>query len=76
MTSDPVVPRVTVRQLLAVPRFRLRLVAGEAGLDRPVRWAHSTELLDPGPYLRGHELVLTAARRCGTRARARRSPTR
>ncbi|WP_412516380.1 PucR family transcriptional regulator [Actinomadura madurae] len=60
MTSDPVVPRVTVRQLLAVPRFRLRLVAGEAGLDRPVRWAHSTELLDPGPYLRGHELVLTA----------------
>jgi Purine catabolism regulatory protein-like family/PucR C-terminal helix-turn-helix domain len=51
--------RLTVRQLLEVPQFRLRLVAGAAGLDRPVRWAHSTELLDPGPYLRGNEVVLT-----------------
>ncbi|MFA1551461.1 PucR family transcriptional regulator [Actinomadura chokoriensis] len=59
MTSDPAVPHLTVRQLLEVPRFRLRLVAGEGGLDRSVRWAHSTELLDPGPYLRGGELVLT-----------------
>ncbi len=59
MTSDPEAPRVTVRRLLEVPRFRLRLVAGEGGLDRPVRWAHSTELLDPGPYLRGQEIVLT-----------------
>ena len=59
MTSDPAVLRLTVRQLLEVPRFRLRLVAGEAGLDRPIRWAHSTELLDPGPYLRGNEIVLT-----------------
>lgn len=50
---------LTVRRLLAEPEFRLRLVAGGAGLDRPIRWAHSTELLDPGPYLRGHELVLT-----------------
>ncbi|TDC56468.1 PucR family transcriptional regulator [Actinomadura sp. KC345] len=59
MTSDPAVLRLTVRQLLEVPRFRLRLVAGEGGLDRPIRWAHSTELLDPGPYLRGNEIVLT-----------------
>ncbi|GGT58371.1 PucR family transcriptional regulator [Actinomadura citrea] len=59
MTSDPALPHVTVRQLLEVPRFRLRLVAGQNGLDRPVRWAHSTELLDPAPYLRGHEVVLT-----------------
>jgi hypothetical protein len=60
VTSDPAAPRVTVRQLLEVPRFRLRVVAGEGGLDRTVRWAHSTELLDPGRYLRGHEIVLTA----------------
>ncbi|HEY8482677.1 MAG TPA: PucR family transcriptional regulator [Spirillospora sp.] len=60
MTSDPEpVLRLTVRQLLEVPRFRLRLVAGDRGLDRPIRWAHSTELLDPGPYLRGNEIVLT-----------------
>jgi hypothetical protein len=59
VTSDSGVQH-TVRQLLAVPRFRLRLVAGEAGLDRPLRWAHSTELLDPAPHLRGQEIVLTA----------------
>lgn len=51
--------RLTVRELLTVRSFQLRLVAGAAGLDLPVRWAHSTELLDPGPYLRGQEIVLT-----------------
>ncbi|MER7015712.1 PucR family transcriptional regulator [Saccharopolyspora sp. NPDC000359] len=29
-------------------------------LDRPVRWAHVSELHDPGPYLLGGELLLTA----------------
>ncbi|WP_433464197.1 PucR family transcriptional regulator [Spirillospora sp. CA-128828] len=69
MTSDPEVQRLTVRRLIEVPRFRLRLVAGEDGLDRPISWAHSTELLDPAPYLRGHEIVLTvgaALRDAGT----------
>ncbi|MDL4814452.1 PucR family transcriptional regulator [Actinomadura opuntiae] len=60
MSSDPAMPRLTVRRLLEVPHFRLRLVAGSAGLDRTIRSAHSTELLDPGPYLRGNEVVLTA----------------
>jgi DNA-binding PucR family transcriptional regulator len=50
---------VTLRDLLAVADFGLQLVVGAHGLDRPVRWAHSTELLDPRPYLRGEELVLT-----------------
>ena len=49
----------TVRELLAIGSLRLELIAGEAGLDRPVRWAHAIELLDPRPYLRDHELVLT-----------------
>ncbi|NKZ08803.1 PucR family transcriptional regulator [Actinomadura latina] len=65
MTSDPAAPQHTVRQLLAVERFRLRLVAGENGLDRPLRWAHSTELRDPGPHLRGHEIVLTVGASLG-----------
>ena len=52
-------PLVTMRRLVGVPRFRLALVAGAAGIDRPIRWAHSTELPDPRPYLRGQELVLT-----------------
>lgn len=29
-------------------------------LDRPVRWAHVSELPDPAPYLLGGELLLTA----------------
>lgn len=29
-------------------------------LERPVRWAHVSELLDPKPYLSGQELLLTA----------------
>ncbi len=29
-------------------------------LQRPVRWAHVSELLDPTPYLHGQELLLTA----------------
>lgn len=55
------VPRglATVRELLALEPLRLTLVAGAAGLDRPIRWAHAIELLDPRPYLRGGELVLT-----------------
>lgn len=50
---------LTVRELLGVPSLRLRLIEGAAGLDRPIRWAHSTDLLDPRRYLRGGELVLT-----------------
>jgi DNA-binding PucR family transcriptional regulator len=49
-----------VRELLAVGSLRLRgHTVPEAALDRTVRWAHSTELPDPSPYLRGGELVCT-----------------
>ena len=37
----------------------VRLVAGEEGLDRPVRWVHISELADPTPWLSGGELLLT-----------------
>jgi purine catabolism regulator len=37
----------------------IRLVAGETGLDRPVRWVHISELADPTPWLSGGELLLT-----------------
>lgn len=50
---------LTVRELSRYVRLNLRIAAGGPGLDRPVRWAHSTELLDPRPYLNGGELVLT-----------------
>src|ERR1700750_3503535 len=39
--------------------LEVRVVAGEAGLDRPVRWVHISELADPTPWLSGGELLLT-----------------
>ncbi|MFY1703136.1 PucR family transcriptional regulator ligand-binding domain-containing protein [Micromonospora sp. WMMA1923] len=57
---SPVFP--TVREVLALSSVRHgapRLVAGEAGLDRPVRWVHVTEVPDIAPELGGGELVLT-----------------
>lgn len=59
MSATEPADRVSVRDLLSVPGLGLRLVAAPGEVDRLVRWAHPTELLDPRPYLRGGELVLT-----------------
>ncbi|MFF5259062.1 PucR family transcriptional regulator [Actinomadura viridis] len=48
-----------LRALLTMPELRLRAVTGEDGLDRDIRWVVTTDLLDPGRYLSGGELVLT-----------------
>lgn len=39
--------------------FGARLLAGEAAVDTALRWAHTSELLDPTPFLSGGELLLT-----------------
>jgi PucR family transcriptional regulator, purine catabolism regulatory protein len=49
----------TVGDLLAIDELRLELVAGAKGLDRPIRWAHVSELKDPTRFLRGGEVLLT-----------------
>ncbi len=52
----------TVAQVLALPAFRRggpRVVAGERGLHRTVRWVHSSEVADIADLLRGGELVLS-----------------
>jgi hypothetical protein len=49
---------ITVREIVEVPHLALELLA-EGDLDREVRWVHATDQPDPGPYLRGGELVLT-----------------
>jgi PucR family transcriptional regulator, purine catabolism regulatory protein len=49
----------TVGDLLAIEELRLGLVAGAEGLDRPIRWAHVSELGDPTRFLRGGEVLLT-----------------
>lgn len=35
------------------------LLAGEGGLDRPVRWVHSSEVYEGAGFLDGGELLLT-----------------
>lgn len=52
---------VTAAEILAMPELGLRLLAGDP--QRPIRWAHSIELADPTPWLRGGELVLTTGLR-------------
>ncbi|WP_433125668.1 PucR family transcriptional regulator [Micromonospora sp. CA-240977] len=52
----------TVREVLALGPVRHgapRTVAGDAGLDRPVRWVHVAEVPDIATLLGGGELVLT-----------------
>lgn len=49
----------TVADLLEVPGLGLSVAAGRAGLDRPIRWVHTSELTDPTRWLSGGELLLT-----------------
>jgi purine catabolism regulator len=48
---------LTLRELLR--DLDVRLVAGEPGVDRAVRWVHISEIVDPTPWLSGGELLLT-----------------
>lgn len=52
----------SLRWLLDMPDFGLRLVAGTAG-DEPLAWAHAIDAVDPTPWLNGGELVLTTGLR-------------
>ena len=45
--------------------LELEIAAGEAGLDRAVRWVHISELADPTPWLSGGELLLTTGLQLG-----------
>jgi purine catabolism regulator len=52
----------TVRDVLALDPVKHgapRVVAGERGLDRPVRWVHVSEVPDIASLLRGGELVFS-----------------
>ncbi len=48
-----------VRDLLHMAGVRVTALTGDAGLDRVIRWVFTTDLLDPGRYLSGGELLLT-----------------
>ncbi|TWP52227.1 PucR family transcriptional regulator [Lentzea tibetensis] len=55
-----VVQTVSLRAVVARPELGLAVLCGEDQLDRPVRWAHVSELADPTPFLVGQELLMTA----------------
>ncbi|MEU6750448.1 PucR family transcriptional regulator ligand-binding domain-containing protein [Spirillospora sp. NPDC046719] len=48
-----------LRALLDMPELRLEVVTGGDLLDRVITWVVTTDLLEPGRYLGGKELVLT-----------------
>src|SRR4051812_34315412 len=50
---------LTVAELVADPELGLELVAGDTGSERPIEAAAVSELVDPGPWLQGGELLLT-----------------
>jgi purine catabolism regulator len=54
---------VTVRSLLELEEANLSCVAGERALDTPVRWVHVSEILDPTPWLKGGEFLITTGLR-------------
>ncbi|KAB8161616.1 PucR family transcriptional regulator [Streptomyces sp. 3MP-14] len=51
--------RPTLAALVHHSALRLRVLSGEERLDTEVRWAHTSEMSDPTPYLDGGELLLT-----------------
>lgn len=62
--ADAAVAPPSLRALLARSDLRLRLVVDEADLpagsiDRPVRWVHSSDLVDPTPFLSEGLVLLT-----------------
>jgi len=60
---------LSVREL--IKDLKVQVLAGEPGLDLPVRWVHISELLDPTPWLSGGELLLTTGMQLDTAARQR-----
>ncbi|MGW4199982.1 PucR family transcriptional regulator [Streptomyces sp. NPDC004726] len=52
---------LTLASLAQHSALKLAVRVGEDHLDRPVRWAHVSELANPVPYLEGGELLLVTA---------------
>src|SRR6478672_6864331 len=50
---------LTVAELVADPELGLELVAGRTGAEREIEAAAVSELVHPGPWLQGGELLLT-----------------
>jgi hypothetical protein len=43
-----------ISELLAIPRLHLRFLSGAEHAHRRIRWAYTTDLLEPGPTEQGN----------------------
>jgi purine catabolism regulator len=59
----------TLRDLIAMPRLGLQVLAAEDATFAPVSWVAVSELADPTPFLEGGELLLTTGMRLASDAR-------
>jgi purine catabolism regulator len=50
---------LTIGQLTEFGELHCSIVAGAGGTQRAITWAHSSELVDPTPWLGGGELLMT-----------------
>ncbi|GAA2623655.1 PucR family transcriptional regulator [Streptomyces vastus] len=50
---------LTLRELLAIPQITNKVLAGSAGLDRPVVWAHACEMPAPWDWVGEGELLMS-----------------
>lgn len=50
---------ITVGELVALPHLQITVLAGSAGLERQVSWAHTSDLPNPWEWLSGGELLMT-----------------
>jgi|SRR5215207_778779 len=50
---------VTLAALVRQPALGLRVLAGGEAVGREISWVHTSELLDPTPYMEGGELLLS-----------------
>ncbi|MEV6105794.1 PucR family transcriptional regulator [Streptomyces sp. NPDC051940] len=55
----------TLSSLVHHSALKLGVLAGAHRLEAEVRWAHTSELIDPVPYLEGGELLLTTGMKLG-----------
>lgn len=51
-----------LQDLVDQPDLRLTVLAGEAGLSRPVSWAHASDLPEPWDWLAGGEVLMKNGR--------------
>jgi purine catabolism regulator len=50
---------ITVGELLDIPHLGLEILAGGVGTDRPISWAHTSDLPEPWRWITGGELLMT-----------------